>query len=70
MALLFTLKVPGDVNGDAVVTCADVAAVRAGFGRRRGQPGYNAAADLNNDGIINVVDLGQVTQRLPTGTKC
>ena len=70
MALLFTLKVPGDVNGDAVVTCADVAAVRAGFGRRRGQPGYDAAADLNNDGIINVVDLGQVTQRLPTGTKC
>jgi hypothetical protein len=69
-ALLFTLKVPGDVNGDAVVTCDDVAVVRAGFGRRRGQPGYNAAADLNNDGIINVVDLGLVTQRLPSGTKC
>jgi hypothetical protein len=69
-ALLFTGKVAGDVTGDGVVNCSDVAAVRAGFGRRRGQPGYNAAADLNNDGLINVVDLGLVTQRLPAGTKC
>jgi hypothetical protein len=35
MALLFTLSVAGDVNGDAVVTCADV---RSGAGGVRTPP--------------------------------
>ena len=70
-ALLFSkAKLVGDVNGDGVVTCADVALVRAAFGSRRGQPNYNAAADQNNDGLISVIDLATVTQRLPAGTKC
>jgi hypothetical protein len=70
-ALLFSkAKVAGDVNGDGQVTCADTAVVRAAFGSRRGQPNYNAAADQNNDGIISVIDLSMVTQRLPAGTKC
>jgi hypothetical protein len=70
-ALLFSkARVAGDVNGDGVVTCADVTVLRAAFGSRRGQANYNAAADQNNDGIISVIDLSMVTQKLPAGTKC
>lgn len=70
-ALLFAkAKVAGDVNGDGAVTCADVAVVRAAFGSRRGQANYNAAADQNNDGLVSVIDLSLVTQKLPAGTKC
>ena len=70
-ALLFAkAKVAGDVNGDGVVTCADVTVVRAAFGSRRGQANYNAAADQNNDGLVSVIDLSLVTQKLPAGTKC
>lgn len=69
-ALLFTFNVAGDVNSDGVVSCADVNAVRAAIGRRRGLAGYTAAADLNSDGIINVLDLTLVTRRLPAGTSC
>jgi hypothetical protein len=73
-ALLFTAqvqgKVDGDVNGDGVVNCSDVEAVTAAIGRRRGHPAYSAAADLNNDGIINGVDLNLVMWRLPAQTQC
>jgi hypothetical protein len=70
-ALLFEkAKVAGDVNGDGAVTCADVTLVRAAFGSRRGQANYNAAADQNNDGLVSVIDLSFVTQKLPAGTKC
>jgi hypothetical protein len=70
-ALLFSkARVAGDVNGDGVVTCADVTVLRASFGSRRGQANYNAAADQNNDGIISVIDLAMVTQKLAAGTKC
>ena len=72
-ALLFskaTVKVVGDVNGDGVVTCADLVVIRASIVSRRGQPNYNAAADLNNDGIVSVLDLSMAAQRLPAGTRC
>jgi uncharacterized repeat protein (TIGR01451 family) len=64
------VSLPGDVNGDGVVNCADVAVVKAAFGKRVGQTGYSAAADTNNDGVVNVLDLAYVTQHLPVGTKC
>jgi beta-lactam-binding protein with PASTA domain len=51
-------------------TCADVALIHAAFGSKRGQPNYNAAADVNNDGVVNVVDLAMVTHALPNGTVC
>ena len=72
-ALLFTLpavNVPGDVNGDGVASCADLAIVKTSFGKRAGQPGFDARADVNNDRIVNVVDLATVTRAIPTGTKC
>jgi uncharacterized repeat protein (TIGR01451 family) len=64
------VSLPGDVNGDGVVNCTDVAIVKAAFGKKVGQPGYNMAADVNNDGVVNLLDLAFVTQHLPAGTKC
>lgn len=59
-----------DLNDDGRVDCADLAIVRASFGKRRGQPGYDALADLNNDGVVSVIDLGTVTRALPIGLTC
>jgi hypothetical protein len=59
-----------DVNGDGLVNCNDVAIVKASFGKRSGQPGFDARADVNKDGIVDVRDLAFVSQNLPAGTRC
>lgn len=61
---------PGDVNGNGAVDCSDQATVRAAFGKKVGQAGYNPSADFNGDGFVNVLDLQFVVQRLPAGTTC
>lgn len=69
----FTLAnapVVGDVTGDGVVDCADVAVVRASLNKRTGQAGFDPRADVNSDGIVNIRDLNVVTQRVPAGTVC
>lgn len=66
----FTIKVAGDLNGDGAVTCADVAIVRSSFGKRTGQPAFDARADIDKNGVVDVRDLAYVTQRLPAGTTC
>jgi len=63
-------KVAGDVNGDGVVNCADLAIVTASTGKRTGQAGFDPRADLNGDGIVNLLDLTIVSRALPVGTKC
>jgi hypothetical protein len=60
----------GDVNQDGAVNCADVSTMRASFGKRTGQAGFDSRADLNNDGVVNVIDLTMVTRLLPAGTRC
>ncbi len=62
--------VPGDVNSDGKVDCADIAIVQAAFGKKTGQPGWDARADVVPDGVIDVRDLSYVSQRLPAGTRC
>jgi hypothetical protein len=61
---------PGDVNGDSVVNCSDVSLVKAAYGKKAGQAGYNPSADFNGDGFVNIQDLQIVTHQLPAGTSC
>ena len=53
---------PGDLTGDHQVNCDDANLIRAAFGKRRGQAGYNAAADTNNDGVVSVIDFAAAQQ--------
>jgi hypothetical protein len=52
------------------VDCGDIGIVRAAFGSHTGRPGWDARADVDTDGIIDVRDLAFVSQRLPAGTRC
>jgi hypothetical protein len=51
-------------------TCADLQLVKAAFGSKRGQTAYNPLADVNNDGVVNIIDLSTVARALPAGTLC
>jgi Dockerin type I domain len=62
--------VKGDVDGDGVVNCTDLAIVKASYGKRTGQAGYDARADVNGDGIINLTDLTIVSSAISAGTRC
>jgi len=64
------LAVPGDLNGDGVVNCADLAIVKASFGKKTGQAGFDPRADVNGDGIVNILDLSTVARQLPAGKTC
>jgi hypothetical protein len=60
----------GDVNGDGVVNCADIAIIKASFGKKAGQAGFDTRADVNGDSVVNVIDLATVAKQLPAGTSC
>lgn len=61
---------PGDVNGDGKVDCIDLAIIKASFGKRSGQPGFDARADVNKNGVVDIRDLSFVSQKLPVGSHC
>jgi hypothetical protein len=63
-------QMPGDVNGDGKIDCADIAIVKASFGKRTGQSGFDPRADVNGDGVVDVRDLAIVSQKLIPGTSC
>jgi hypothetical protein len=63
-------QMSGDINGDGKIDCADLALVKAAFGKRTGQPGFNPAADVNHDGVVDVRDLAIVSQKLIPRTTC
>jgi hypothetical protein len=66
----FATAVPGDVDGSGVVDCADLAIVKASFGKRTGQAGFDIRADVNRNGVVDLSDLSAVTRLLPAGTVC
>jgi trimeric autotransporter adhesin len=44
--------------------------VRAAFGKRRDQPGFDTRADVVVDGVIDIKDLAFVASKLPQGLTC
>ena len=68
---MIVIVVPGgDVNHDTKVDCDDVTAVKASLNAKRGAANYNYYADINADGVVNVLDLAFITSRLAAGTVC
>jgi len=49
--------IEGDLNEDGTVNILDLLIVRAAFGTKIGDSGYNSKADLNKDGTVNILDL-------------
>jgi WD40 repeat protein len=64
------IVITGDLNGDGRVDCNDLGIVKASFGKRSGQTGFDPRADVNGDGVVDVRDLATVARNLPAGTKC
>jgi Bacterial Ig-like domain (group 3)/Dockerin type I domain len=60
----------GDLNSNGSVGCDDLAIIKASFGKKIGQAGFDPRADVNNDGIVNVLDLSAVARLVPPGTVC
>lgn len=69
-AVTFVPQMPGDANGDGRIDCADIAIVKASFGKRSGQAGFDPRADINGDGVVDIRDLALVSQKLIPGTTC
>jgi len=57
---LFYVRLKGDVNGDCTVNVKDLSLVGIAFTSSAGPPpssNWNPYADLNNDGVVNILDL-------------
>lgn len=63
-------KIVGDVNGDGVVDCADLALIKASFGSKAGSRSFNPDVDVDVNGMIDIRDLAIVARQLPAGTVC
>ncbi|MEO5952400.1 MAG: SpoIID/LytB domain-containing protein, partial [Chloroflexia bacterium] len=50
-------QIEGDLNGDNCVTVDDFSTVQAMVGTNTKTPGWNPAADLNNDGQVTAADV-------------
>ena len=69
-ATTYVPKMAADVNADGRIDCADIARVKAAFGKHSGQAGFDPSADVNGDGVVDVRDLANVSQKLVPGTAC
>jgi hypothetical protein len=55
----------GDVNGDGMVTQADLQPFASAYETVPGNPNYNLAADFNHDGIVNQIDAKALMENMP-----
>lgn len=62
--------VPGDVDGDGQLACADVSAATASLWKRAGEAGYVRNADFDQDGVVEMRDVVAITRLLPAGVRC
>ena len=56
-AVFYWTVLAGDADRDGMVGKSDAALIFAGFGLQTGDPGFNPDTDLNNDGVINILDV-------------
>jgi hypothetical protein len=59
-----------DVNSHGKIDCSDIAIVKVSMGKSAGQTGFDSRADVNHDGVVNVLDLATVSQKLIPGARC
>jgi hypothetical protein len=55
-AFVVTTEICGDLNGDGKVDTVDYGIIRSALGKQSGQPGYNSAADMDNNGVVSLKD--------------
>ncbi len=60
---------PGDVNGDGTVNLADEVAFAKTYAESAGQKDYNAAADYDQNGVINLYDALAMERNMTPVTK-
>ena len=51
------VTIPGDVNGDRTVGVSDLDALAEAYGSTLTSPNWDPNADINNDGIVDIVDI-------------
>jgi hypothetical protein len=61
----YAATLAGDVNGDGVVNLADLQRFAKAYGSHLGQPNYNAAADFNLNGVVNLYDAKAIEHNIP-----
>jgi hypothetical protein len=54
---MISVLVPGDVNGDGIVSMIDLYLQALHFGAQKDTANYVVNYDINDDGIINMIDL-------------
>jgi hypothetical protein len=70
MSISLLVSIMGDLDGDGIVNCKDIAIVKTSFGKKSGQVGFDPRADLNKDGVVDVRDLAIVSRQVPAGSTC
>jgi hypothetical protein len=54
----FSIYIPGDMDMNGKVSTLDASIILVAYGTRPGNPLWNSDADLNRDGVVNIIDLG------------
>jgi len=61
---------PGDVDGDCIVELTDFYVLSAAFGSTKGSPRWDQRADLNFDGIVDMMDFSIASQNFGKDYDC